>query len=224
MENPRLCNVIKYSIWIIFFNFPSRQKTEQITPSVFVIGALEHVWDITSAFQRDEVIASRRAAGSWGRVWCFKRCQINGSVYHSSCYKRVTARNNFTFALAPANCNSLRYGSILSYAKIEEQCYQASCTRKSDCRCQLHCSHFALIQILEVMDQISQLSTVQGRAVSQNIVRARKTKNVVAVPVESIVEKCLEVSVSSGLFLCHLANTVEGDGKTFAFYYYLFSI
>ena len=38
-----------------------------------------------------------------------------------------------------------------------------------------------------------------------------QTVNFVAIPVESIKEKCLQVSVSAGMFVCHLANKIERD-------------
>ena len=192
---------------MVFYIIVNRSKTEEITPSIFVLGALDRIWNTSSAFQQSELAALKKAAGNWGRMWSFRRCQINGVVYHSQSYQRVTARNNFTVAFTTDGQSG--YGSVLSYAKLQQKCHQASCRSRRHCQCQLNCHYFALIQIFDV--EQNQLPELQGRILVQHILKVKETTKLVALPLGAIKEKCLQVAVSSGTFVCHLANRVERD-------------
>ena len=104
---------------------------------------------------------------------------------------------------------SLATVSVLSYAKLQQKCHQASCRSSKHCQCQLNCHHFALVQIFDV--EQNQLPTLQGRILVQHILRVKQTTKLVALPLEAIKEKCLQVALSSGTFVCHVANRFERD-------------
>lgn len=57
----------------------------------------------------------RREVLSWGKVWSFKQCQINGTVYYSKSYK-VIARNNFTVNFSGKKRSE--NGFVLNYVKF----------------------------------------------------------------------------------------------------------
>lgn len=57
----------------------------------------------------------RREVPSWGKVWSFKQCQINGTVYYSKSYK-VIARNNFTVNFSGKKRSE--NGFVLNYVKF----------------------------------------------------------------------------------------------------------
>jgi len=185
----------------------SRSKTEEIEPGVFVLGGLQKISNNQEqSIGKSELRALRREVPTWGKMWSFKRCQVNGVVYHSKVYKRVTARNNFTVSFTTDKQTG--YGSILRYVKVEEKCHQAQCIDMR-CNCHLECSFFALLKILIVHQD--QLPKLREKAVVGHIIRVEETSKIVAVPLQCIKEKFLLVSISSGIFLCHLANRIERD-------------
>lgn len=171
-----------------------------------MIGALEKISSNSESFSETMWKALRRKVPSWGKVWSFKRCQINGTVYHSESYKRVTARNNFTICFSGKN--HARYGSVLNYVKIQETCQLATCSN-THCDCQLQCNYFALVRIL--VEQQNQLPNLKGTVVIGHICRVEETAKIIAVPMGWIKEKCMLVSISNSLFVCHLANRIEKD-------------
>ena len=57
----------------------------------------------------------RREVLSWGKMWSFKQCQINGTVYYSKSYK-VIARNNFTVNFSGKKRSE--NGFVLNYVKF----------------------------------------------------------------------------------------------------------
>lgn len=184
-----------------------RSKTEEFELGIFVIGALEKVAINSEILSEAEWKALRRELPSWGKVWSFKRCQINGTVYHSERYKRVTARNNFTASFSGKSWQS-EYGCVLNYVKVQEKCHQASCTN-AKCNYQLECSYFALLRILDKHQ--NQLPSLKGRVVVCHILKVEWTTKVVAIPLRCIEGKCMMVSTSNGIFVCHLANRIERD-------------
>ena len=189
--------------------FYHRSKTEEIAPSIFVIGTLDPVWSTTCAFQQRELAALRKQAGNWGKIWQFKRCQIEGIVYHSEIYQRVNARNNYTIAYKSSEQSTRSYGSIMSYAKLQQQCYQASCTSKRRCLCLLNCYYFAVVQLFKLDD--GQLPTITYKVLVNHIKKVKLINRVIAISLASIEEKCVVVDVFSGTYICHLANTYESD-------------
>ena len=86
-----------------------------------MIGALEKVSINAETLSESEWKALKREVPKWGKMWTFKRCQINGTVYHSERYKRVTARNNFTFSFFGKKQSE--YGFVLNYVKVQEKCH-----------------------------------------------------------------------------------------------------
>ena len=80
-----------------------RSKTEQIAPSTFAIGALEPMQNASAVFTKAELAALKQAAGSFGNMWSFKRCEMRGTTYQSQSYKRVPARNNYTVAYSTSD-------------------------------------------------------------------------------------------------------------------------
>lgn len=187
-------------------NHYKRSKTEEIEPGIFVIGALEKVSINAETLSESEWKALRREVPKWGKIWTFKRCQINGTVYHSERYKRVTARNNFTVSFSGKKQSE--YGFVLNYVKVQEKCHQASCMN-ANCNCQLECSYFALLRILD--KHLNQLPSLKGTVVVGNILKVEGTTKIVAIPLRCIERKCMLVSTSNGIFVCHLANRIERD-------------
>ncbi len=186
-----------------------RSKTEEISSNIFVLGSLDPVWRTTSAFQKCELASLKKVVGNWGKIWRFKRCQIDGIVYHSQSYQRVTARNNYTIAFKTNEQSTSSYGSIISYAKLQQQCHQASCRSRSRCQCQLHCYYFAIVQEYDLDD--GQLPSITSKVVITHIKKVKSTTRVIAISLASIKEKCVLVDVSSGTYICHLANNYESD-------------
>lgn len=113
----------------------------------------------------------------WSNVWSFKRCQIEGSIYHSEDYKRVTARNNCTVCFH--DNKELRYGSILKFMKVEGKCQQASC-QYLRCNCQQERKYFALLQILAI--HRDQLPKMKGMIVIDHIQRVQETDELLPSP------------------------------------------
>ena len=169
-------------------------------------GALEKVSINAETLSEAEWNALRREVPSWGKMWSFKRCQINGTVYHSERYKRVTARNNFTVSFSGKKQSE--FGFVLNYVKVQEKCHQASCMN-ANCNCQLECSYFALLSILD--KHLNQLPSLKGTVVVGHILKVERTTNIVAIPLKCIEQKCMLVSTSNGIFVRHLANRIERD-------------
>ena len=142
----------------------------------------------------------------WSNVWSFKCCQIEGSIYHSEDYKRVTARNNCTVCFH--DNKELRYGSILKFVKVEGKCQQASC-QYLRCNCQRECKYFALLRILTI--HRDQLPKMKGMIVIDHIQRVQETDEIVTISLSCIEEKCMKVQTKRGIFVCHLANRIERD-------------
>lgn len=170
-----------------------------------MIGALEKVSINLEILSQAEWQALRRELTSWGKMWSFKRCQINGTVYHSERYKRVTARNNFTVSFAGKQSE---YGFVLNYVKVQVKCHQASCMN-ANCNCQLERNYFALLRILDKHQ--NQLPSLKGTVVVGHILKVEGTTKIVAVPLRCIEQKCMLVSTSNGIFVCHLGNRIERD-------------
>ena len=169
-----------------------------------MIGALEKGSINSGILSEAEWKALRRELPSWGKMRSFKRCQISGTVYHSERYKRVTAQNNFTVSFSGKKQSE--YGFVLNYVKVQEKCHQASCMN-SNCNCQLECSYFALLRILD--KHLNQLPSFKGTVVVGHIVKVERTTKIVAIPLRCIEQKCMLVSTSNGIFVCHLANRIE---------------
>lgn len=167
---------------------------------------MENISSNSESLSQAEWKALRREVPSWGKVWSFKRCQINGTVYHSQSYKRVTARSNFTVNFSGKEWSE--YGFVLNYVKVQGKCYQASC-RDTHCDCQLACNYYAPLRIL--VKHKEQLPCRKGTIVIDHIIKVEETTKVAAVPLQCIDQKCMLVAISNGSFICHLANRIERD-------------
>ena len=146
-----------------------------------MIGALEKVSTNSEILSQAEWKALRRELTNWGKMWSFKRCQINGTVYQSECYKRVTARNNFTVSFSGKKHSE--YGFVLNYVKVQERCYQAS-FMIANCNCQLECSYFAVLRIVDKHQ--NQLPSLKGTVVVGHILKVEETTKIVAIPLRCI--------------------------------------
>lgn len=73
----------------------------------------------------------------------------------------------------------------------------------------MECSYFALLWILDKYQ--NQLPSLKGRVVVCHILKVEWTTKVVAIPLRCIEGKCMMVSTSNGIFVCHLANRIERD-------------
>lgn len=171
-----------------------------------MIGALEKVSTNSEILSQGEWKALRRELPRWRKMWSFKRCQINGTVYHSERYKRVTARNNFTVTFSGKK--ESEYGLVLNYVKVQERCHQVSCIN-ANCNCQLECSCFALLRIL--CKHQNQLPSLKGTVVVDHILKVEKTTQIYAIPPRCIERKCMLVSTSNGTSVCQLENRIERD-------------
>ena len=171
-----------------------------------MIGALENISNNLEFFTEAEWKAIRRKVPRWRKIWSFKRCQINGVIYHSGRYNRVTARNNFTIYFSGEK--ESRYGSILSNVKVQNQCQLATCSI-TQCNCKLGCNYFALVQVMTMHQD--QLPGLKGKAMIGHIHRVEETTKIITISLECILEKCMLVSVSRRHFVSHLANRIERD-------------
>ena len=143
-------------------------KKESISETVHIIGSLEHVWSCSALLTNEQLATLLR---HYGKIWMFRRCLVDGVVFHSKSYKRVVARNDYTVEFQ--HLQSSYYGSIHTYVKIEEKCLKAKCSEQK-CSCDLICHHFAIIEVFERDHQ--QLPEYRGRTVVKHITRV-KTSN-----------------------------------------------
>ena len=80
-------------------------------------------------------------------------------------------RNDYTVGFQ--HLDNMHYGSINTYAKVQEKCWNAQCNDKK-CSCHLPCHYFAIVEILEKADE--QLPRYRERTVVNHITRV-KTSN-----------------------------------------------
>ena len=149
------------------FLFHFRSKKESITETAHVIGALERVWSNSVLITKDQLAT---LPASYGKVWVFRRCLIGGVVFHSESYKRVIARNDYSIEFQ--HLDNKLFGSIHTYAKVEEKCKKALCNNKK-CSCYLPSYYFAIVEILDQAEE--QLPRYRGRTVVNHITRVKKS-------------------------------------------------
>lgn len=153
---------------LIFPLFQYSSQKESISETVHVIGSLERVWSCSTLLTDEQLATLPR---HHGKIWMFRRCLVDGVVFHSKSYKRVVAWNDYTVEFQ--HLHSSYYGSIHTYVKVEEKCLKAKCSEQKCC-CDLICHHFAIIEVLEKDHQ--QLPEYRGRTVVKHITRV-KTSN-----------------------------------------------
>ena len=149
------------------FPFHSRSTKESIAETTHVIGALERVWSNSVLITKDQLAT---LPANNGKVWVFRRCLIGGVVFHSESYKRVIARNDYTIQFQ--HLDNKLFGSIQTYAKVEEKCRKALCDNKK-CSCYLPSHYFAIVEILDQAEE--QLPRYRDRTVVNHITRVKKS-------------------------------------------------
>ena len=134
-----------------------------------MIGSLERVWSSSTVLTKEQLATLPK---HHGKLWVFRRCMIGGVLFHSKSYKRVVARNDYTVQFR--HLDTTYYGSIHTYAKVEEKCRRAVCSHQKCCSCDLPCEYFAVVEVLERDDE--QLPKYRDRTVVNHITRV-KTSN-----------------------------------------------
>ena len=111
-----LIYILNFNPYFVLYDWCSRSKTEEIASSLWL-----ELWRKFPTTRRLPHKPSgpcdhlRREVPSWGKVWSFKQCQINGTVYYSKSYK-VIARNNFTVNFSGKKRSE--NGFVLNYVKF----------------------------------------------------------------------------------------------------------
>ena len=98
------------------YNFSLCQYSSQretISETVHIIGSLEHVWSCSALLTDEQLPTLPR---QYGKIWMFRRCLVNGVVFHSKSYKRVVAWNDYTVEFQHLQCSY--YGSIHTYVQF----------------------------------------------------------------------------------------------------------
>ena len=75
------------------FHLQFRSLKERINEKAHVLGSLERVWGGSTLLSEKQLAALPR---HYSRMWVFRRCLVDGVLYHSSSYKHVVARNDCT--------------------------------------------------------------------------------------------------------------------------------
>ena len=180
-----------------------RTVGEQISEDTFVIGSLERVWENSSLLTVEE----REVVGPASKIWIFRRAKINGAEFHSSFYKRTTARNNFTVVYE--RHGKSQYGSVEKYVKYQQKCTSMSCQYEK-CACYLSFHYVALMKNMRKHPR--QLPLYQGMRVIKHMRRVSVADKLVAIPITFIKRKCMRIECGADkVFVCHLPNSFEKD-------------
>ena len=117
-------------MWIFTccFRFPK----ESIAETAHVVGSLERVWGNSTLLNQEELMALPQ---HHEKMWVFRRCLVNGVLFHSKSYERVVARNDYT--VESYHKDSTYYGLIHTYAKVEDKCASTVCNQIKSCNCAL---------------------------------------------------------------------------------------
>ena len=157
-----------YITWMVFYlSFDFRSTKESIAETAHVVGALERVWSNSVLITKDQLTT---LPANRGKIWVFRRCLIGGVIFHSISYKRVIARNDYTIEFQ--HLDNKLFGSIQTYAKVEEKCQKALCDNKKCC-CYLPSHYFAIVEILDQAED--QLPKFRDRTVINHITRVKKS-------------------------------------------------
>ena len=65
--------------------------------------------------------------------------------------------------------DTICYGSIHTYVKVEEKCLNAMCNRMKTSNCVLASKYYAIVEVLDIDDE--QLPKYRGRKVVDHIIR-----------------------------------------------------
>lgn len=176
----------------------TRSLKERINENAHVLGSLERVWSGSTLLSEKQLATLPR---HYSRMWMFRRCLVDGVLYHSSSYKRVVARNDYTVEFQDMEGRT-SYGTVETYVKVQEKCLKAMCSDRKCC-CTLASQFLAIVEVL--------LPKYRERTVVSHITRVKTSNRIMAVPVANILRKFLKVKVSSGCFICTLPNPYEKD-------------
>ena len=133
------------------FHFDFRSKTQAINATDHAVGAIEKGREDcqTEDFQKDyEAVVKRH--GYFGDFWTFKRCSVNGTMFHSEAYKKVTVRNNYTVQINEATIVE-QFGSITRFFKVANPCRNASCFIKEKCSCICEVAYYAVVKQFDLI-------------------------------------------------------------------------
>ena len=148
------------------FTFCCRFPKESIAETAHVVGSLERVWGNSTLLNQEELMALPQ---HHGKMWVFRRCLVNGVLFHSKSYKRVVARNDYTVEFY--HKDSTYYGLIHTYAKVEDKCASAVCNQLKSCNCALAHEYYAILEVLDIDDD--QLPKYRGMTVVDHITRVK---------------------------------------------------
>lgn len=151
------------------FHLQYRSLKERINENAHVLGSLERVWSGSTLLSEKQLATLPR---HYNRMWVFRRCLVDGVLYHSLSYKRVVARNDFTVEFQDMEGRT-SYGTVETYVKVQEKCLKAMCS-DGKCCCTLASQYFAIVEVLQRDDE--QLPKYRERTVVSHITRV-KTSN-----------------------------------------------
>lgn len=151
------------------FHLQYRSLKERISENAHVLGSLERVWSGSTLLSEKQLATLPR---HYNRMWVFRRCLVDGVLYHSLSYKRVVARNDFTVEFQDMEGRT-SYGTVETYVKVQEKCLKAMCS-DGKCCCTLASQYFAIVEVLQQDDE--QLPKYRERTVVSHITRV-KTSN-----------------------------------------------
>ena len=147
--------------------FVRRLLKEKIADEAHVVGSLERLWANSTLMTEKQL---KTLPKHHGKVWMFRRCFIGEVLYHSKSYKRVTARNDYTVQFQ--HLTDTYFGSIHTFAKVEEKCLKAVCSEQKCC-CDVSCHYVAIIEVLETQEE--QLPLYRERTVVNHIIRVKES-------------------------------------------------
>lgn len=177
-------NVFVFNIFLCVNNFYFRNKynfylsfrslKEKINEKAHVLGSLERVWGGSTLLSEKQLATLPKLHS---KMWVFRRCLMDGVLYHSKSYKRVVARNDYTVEFQDLEGNK-SFGTVHTYVKVQEKCLKAMGWEKKCC-CNLASQYFAIVEVLERDDQ--QLPKYRERTVVSHITRVKRSNRYIVV-------------------------------------------
>ena len=147
------------------FLFLLSSKKEKISDKAHVVGSLERVWSTSELLSKDQRASLPKETG---KIWIFRRCLIDGVMFHSASYRRVVARNDYT-----AEFTDGTFGTIQTFVKIEEKCLSVRC-REQTCSCNLPFHHLVIVETL--VEDEKQLPKFRDNVVVKHIKKVKPSK------------------------------------------------
>ena len=121
-------------------------------------------------------------------VTIFKRIKMNGSVFHSTAYRRVQKRNSYTVKVDSGE--ETHYGQIKYYCKLGRNDGSVICA---------------------VMDTFKVLSHIRNEHTQLHIARVEPTYAVAAVYLHQIKLQCVNMEMDGKHFISDIPNVFESD-------------